>query len=256
MLPRLGFRDLLIVLQYRFLKALYPGERYLRANATPVRGLCKLQASFGSRILEAVRGKVVMDFGCGEGWEVLGLAQAGARRVIGVDIRPHLLEQARRNALTAGVSAVCEFTTSPSGKVDLIVTLDTFEHFAEPAAVLFKMNDLLASGGEVWVHFGPPWLHPLGGHLFSVFPWAYLILSEAALIRWRSEFRSDGAQRFEEVEGGLNRMTIGRFLCIVEASPFKLADLELVPIRKLRWLYCALTREFLTAAVRCRLVPR
>jgi hypothetical protein len=118
------------------------------------------------------------------------------------------------------------------------------------------MDTLLKPEGEVAASFGPTWHHPLGGHLFSVFPWAHLIFSEEALIRWRSGFKTDGATRFGEVAGGLNQITIRRFERIVKESPFQFASLELVPIRKLRWLHNRFTREFATAVVRCRLVKR
>jgi hypothetical protein len=118
------------------------------------------------------------------------------------------------------------------------------------------MNRLLQPAGEVLVSFGPTWYHPLGGHLFSVFPWAHLIFSEKALIRWRSDYRTDGATRFSEVAGGLNQMTIERFEELVAASPLRFASLELVPIRKLRRFQNRLTREFTTSIVRCRLVKR
>ncbi len=106
------------------------------------------------------------------------------------------------------------------------------------------------------ISFGPTWYHPLGGHLFSVFPWAHLLFSERALLRWRSGFRSDGATRFREVEGGLNQMTIRRFEKIVEMSPFRFVEFEAVPIRKLRLFHNRLTREFTSAIVRCRLAKR
>src|SRR5262249_6321332 len=70
-----------------------------------------------------------------------------------------------------------------------------------PAAILLTMFDLLKPGGVLVASFGPTWYHPLGGHLVSVFPWAHLIFSENALMRWRSSIRSDGAKRFHEVEG-------------------------------------------------------
>ncbi len=96
-------------------------------------------------------------------------------------------------------------------KAEVIVSLDSFEHFGDPAGVLAVMHDLLKPGGVIIATFGPTWYHPLGGHLFSVFPWAHLLFSEQALIRWRADIRSDGATRFGEVEGGLNQMTIARF---------------------------------------------
>jgi hypothetical protein len=96
----------------------------------------------------------------------------------------------------------------------------------------------------------------LGGHLFSVFPWAHLLFSEKALIRWRSTFKTDGATRFGEVAGGLNQMTVAKFQRLVADSPLQFANLELVPIRKVRLFHNRLTREFTTAIVRCRLVKR
>ena len=134
--------------------------------------------------------------------------------------------------------------------------MDAFEHFGDPAGILGIMNALLQPTGEVLVSFGPTWYHPLGGHLFSVFPWAHLIFSEKALIRWRSAFKTDGATRFSEVAGGLNQMTIAKFEKLVATSPFKFASLELVPIKKLRSFHNRFTREFTTAVVRCRLVKR
>jgi SAM-dependent methyltransferase len=159
---------------------------------------------------------------------------------------------ARARAEAAGVSDRCTFgTTAPERPVDLIYSLDSFEHFADPALVLRQMHDLLRPGGQVLISFGPTWFHPLGGHLFSVFPWAHLVFSERALLRWRSHLRSDGATRFAEVEGGLNQMTIRRFERLVAASPFRLVHLTPVPIRAVRRLHNRVTREFTSAIVRC-----
>jgi SAM-dependent methyltransferase len=117
--------------------------------------------------------------------------------------------------------------------VEVIVSLDSFEHFAEPGDVLQTMYSLLEPGGCVFVSFGPTWYQPLGGHLFSVFPWAHIVLEEDALIRWRAQFQTDGAMKFGEVEGGLNQITIRRFGEILRTSPFIVEELELVPIRRL-----------------------
>ncbi len=51
-------------------------------------------------------------------------------------------------------------------------------------------------------------------------------------------------------------MTIRRFAKIVAASPLEFAEFEAVPIRRLRWIANRFTREFTTAIIRCRLVPR
>jgi len=222
-------------------------------NGSAYEGKSKLRMTLGEDLLSLIRDKTVIDFGCGEGLESLDLVRNGARKVIGIDIRQSVLREAARNVSAAGLSDRCEFMTGTSTKADIIVSLDSFEHFEDPAAVLSTMYDLLEPGGLAMISFGPTWYHPLGGHLFSVFPWAHLVFSEPALIRWRSHLRNDGATRFGEVEGGLNQMTIARFEELVSASRFCLEMLETVPIRKLRPLHCRLTREFTTAVVRVKL---
>ena len=163
------------------------------------------------------------------------MARKGAKRVIGIDIREDVLQAARQRAVSAGVQNTCLFVSSTKELADIVVSLDAFEHFADPAGILRIMNTLLQPTGEVVVSFGPTWYHPLGGHLFSVFPWAHLIFSEKALIRWRSTFKTDGATRFSEVAGGLNQMTIAKFEELIADSPFRFASLELVPVKKLRF---------------------
>jgi SAM-dependent methyltransferase len=201
----------------------------------------------------AIKDKVVLDFGCGPGAEVTEMALMGAKRVIGLDISEKWLRIAREKAEKAGVAERCEFVKSVEDPVEVIVSIDSFEHFAEPETVLETMFSLLRPGGLVFISFGPTWYHPLGGHLFSVFPWAHLLLREDALIRWRAQFKQDGATTFSEVEGGLNQMTIHNFEAILRRSQFSVEEVEHVPIRRLKPLHSRLTREFLTAIVRCRL---
>lgn len=200
-----------------------------------------------------IKDKVVLDFGCGPGAEAREMALLGAKRVIGLDISEKWLHLAREQAENAGIADRCEFVTWLASPVEVIVSVDSFEHFAEPDAVLQNMYSLLEPGGCVFISFGPTWYHPLGGHLFSVFPWAHIVLKEKALIQWRARFKDDGARKFSEVEGGLNQMTIRRFEGLLKRSPFAVEQFELVPIRRLRPLHNQITREFLTAVVRCTL---
>jgi ubiquinone/menaquinone biosynthesis C-methylase UbiE len=217
-------------------------------------GKSKLETLVGPAIWTEIQDRVVLDFGCGRGEACVEVAQRGARRVIGLDINEAGLEIARKNAQAAGVSDRCEFVRAWDDPVDLILSVDSFEHFADPAAILPVMRRLLKPNGSVVVSFGPTWLHPLGGHLYSIFPYAHLLFTERALVNWRSRFKTDGARSI--AESGLNRMTIRRFERYVEESPFTFASFEPVPIRRLRRLNNGLTREFTTAVVRCRLVPK
>ena len=242
-------------IQYRILKRICHGSPDC-CRGDVYEGKSKLDILLGDEFLSSISGKTIIDFGCGEGVEAVEMAQRGAKRVIGIDIREDVLQTARQKALAAGVQNTCLFTSSTTELAEIIVSIDAFEHFADPVGILRIMNTLLQPEGEVLVSFGPTWYHPLGGHLFSVFPWSHLMFSEKALIRWRSAFKTDGATRFSEVAGGLNQMTIRKFEELIEGSAFKFGTLELVPIRKLRRFHSRLTREFTTAIVGCRLVKR
>lgn len=219
-------------------------------------GISKLGRYFGSEIFRELANKTVIDFGCGAGDNAIELAANGCQRVIGIDIQEHLLERGRCEAARLGLSDLVTFTTKVAQKADVVLSTDAFEHFGNPAGILKIMRGLLKDDGYALVEFGYPWYHPLGGHLFSVFPWAHLLFTEKALIRWRSDFKTDGATQFHEVAGGLNQMTLRRWERLVTESDFQFGSYELTPIRVTRHLHCALTRELLTSVICAKLVPK
>jgi len=237
-------------LGYHILNTISPGQ----PNGTgggAYANRSKLEVLLGPKIWDETRDKVVIDFGCGAGGEAIELAQRGARHVYGIDISQRLLAEARQRAERESCNNVT-FSSIAAELADVIISVDAFEHFADPASILKNMAGMLKPTGYILASFGPTWYHPRGGHLFSVFPWAHLIFTESALCRWRSHIRSDGATKFTEVEGGLNQMTIRRFERLVAGSPLQIDTLEAVPIRAMRMLHNPLTREFFTAIVRCK----
>jgi SAM-dependent methyltransferase len=243
-------------LGYRLLKRFGKPTNDGRMDGSAYRERSKLEVLLGADVWEQIHDRIVLDFGCGTGDDAIQMAQRGARRVIGIDLQQRFLDVARANAAKAGVADRCEFATATDERAEIIVSLDAFEHFEDPDAILRLMGTLLAAGGRILISFGPTWFHPLGGHLFSVFPWAHLLFTEKALIRWRSDFKNDGATRFGEVAGGLNQMTIRRFERIVAQSPFRFEHFEPIPIRRLAPVANRFTREWTTAVVRCTLVAR
>ena len=243
-------------LAYRFLRWYAPDDSTHGMDGSAYAGVSKLRVLLGDRLLAEIRDKDVIDFGCGDGAETIELAAAGARMVTGVDIQTERFADAQSRAVLAGVATRVRFTSHTDALADVIVSIDSFEHFDHPEEILRVMASLLKPGGRVVASFGPTWFHPLGGHLFSVFPWAHLLFTEQALIRWRSDFKCDGATRFTDVAGGLNQMTIARFERLVSTSQFSITHFEAVPIRRLAPIANALTREFTTAIVRCTLQLR
>lgn len=214
----------------------------------------KIETLFGPTFWDQIHGKIVLDFGCGQGNEAIAMAQRGASEVIGLEIQQERLAIAKAHHAATGVHN-CRFTDCVDSKVDVILSMDAFEHFDRPNLILLEMARLLKPEGRVIASFGYPWYHPKGGH-FPLFPWAHLLLTEKALMKWRCKYKTDGARRFGEIAGGLNQMSIGRFERLVAASPLRFETFETLPIRSLRLLHCRITREFLTSVVRCNLVHR
>ena len=240
---------------YRLLRRLVkvsPGNEV----TTAYDGLSKMEVFFGPEIWQELADKTVLDFGCEAGVEAIDMAQHGVPRVIGLDIREEPLASARLAAKKAGVEKSCVFTSETNEKVDVIVSLDAFEHFADPLAMLGTMRTLLKDSGYILSCFGPTWYHPLGGHGFSIFPWAHLLFTESVLMRWHREESGQPAYHFNEISGGLNQLTVRAFEKIVAKSEFEFESIKTVPIRKLRLVANRITREFTTAVVKCKLVPK
>jgi ubiquinone/menaquinone biosynthesis C-methylase UbiE len=232
----------------------------IRVDDTP-----RLSSLFGERFSRSVKGCTVLDYGCGYGQTVVSLAKSDAGAAIGLDIRESVLQAARRLARQEEVDVRCLFInasdtaaiTSFKERIDVVVSIDGFEHYADPDAVLRQMRYLLRPGGTAYISFGPPWWHPYGSHLtfMGVPPWSHVIFKEETLLAFRARYRSDGARRFEDVEGGLNRMSIARFERIVRASGFQVNNLDLIPIRGTKFLgRNRWGRELFTSVVRASLI--
>src|SRR5260370_19703788 len=128
------------------------GERAERkgyCDGSSYLGRSKLEMLFGAGIWAELSGRTVADFGCGSGGEAIEMAEHVAASVIRIDILDHSLETARRAAEKAGVSGRCRFTKHADTSVDLVVSLDGFEHFADPGAVLQTMTRMLKPTGRV-----------------------------------------------------------------------------------------------------------
>ena len=217
-------------------------------------GTGKLESLFGPQFWERIRGKTVIDFGCGHGNEAIDIARNGAAHVIGLEALERSLAVARDNLARSGVTN-CEFQRRTDQTADVVISLDSFEHFDHPDRILAEMARLLKPDGRVIASFGYPWYHPLGGHL-PLFPWAHLVFTEGSLMKWRSKYKTDGATRFEEMDGGLNQMSIRKFERLISQSPLQIESFRTIPIKAVRPLHCRLTREFFTSVVQATLKHR
>ena len=248
----------------RLFKALYcyppPGLRDVEAGRIDYEGedhLSLLKARFGSRFLREIYGKTVLDIGCGEGHQVLALARQGAGLAVGCEVRP-IFREAEAHARQSGIGDKTKFSLAQvrnldEGSVDVLISQNSFEHVDDPAAILQDASYVLKPGGVFFITFAPPWLNPFGVHMFFMikYPWAHFLFSEKTILTVRKLYRDDGAMSYSEVEGGLNKMTIRKFVNFVSSSSLLIEELTLTPIRPLpRWLVgIPFVREFVTSTV-------
>lgn len=219
-------------------------------------------AVFGPSFHSAIRDKVVLDIGCGHGHQVVALAECGARTGIGLEARP-IFQPGEDRARALGLDGRVKFTLTTmeemeAASIDVALSQNSFEHYQDPGNVLRGALRLLRPGGRFFITFSPPWLNPFGVHMFYMikYPWAHFIFPESTIMRVRRLYRSDNAERFEDVEGGLNRMTIRKFLRSVALSGFDIEKLIVTPIRGTPAVLAHLPgiREFVSSRVSAILV--
>jgi hypothetical protein len=87
---------------------------------------------------------------------------------------------------------------------------------------------------------------------YTKIPWVNVLFAERNVMRFRSRFRDDCATRYEDVQGGLNRMTLAKFERIIRATGMKAEFFKCRPVRGLPFVAnIPLVREFLVAAATC-----
>lgn len=240
-----------------------PGQgRYPSSDATGVDDALRQLVTWFPGFLDAITGKAVVDFGSGEGFQALALARSGARRVLGVEISGPQRAKAAALAERLGVrNATFSEGAEPEsrGMFDVAILQNSMEHFSRPAEVLQTVRTLLRPGGRVYVTFGPPWFSPYGAHMgfFCKVPWVHLLFSEKAVMAVRASFTDDRATRYEQIRGGLNRMSLRKFERLLGQSGLRPTYESYCYVLNQRFLHgVPLLRELLLYQINVVLVPR
>jgi SAM-dependent methyltransferase len=174
-----------------------------------------------------LEGRSALDYGCGMGNTSIWLAQHGANRVLGVDIQEVDVARSISERDHPELSGVVEFRQiANAGEItderfDVVLSKNTFEHVADPDGYVADMRSLLAPGGRLVIGFSPFWKSPYGGHLdfMTKLPWSHLLFPESVILRERKRYRpEEDPTCFEEVRGGMNRMTPARFDSIMSRA--------------------------------------
>ena len=178
----------------------------------------------------------VLEVGCGTGDLAICMARAGAR-VTAIDIDAARIRVALDNAAKAGSRVDFQHGSfldlETDGSFDYVVSYAAFEHIEKPEAFLPAMARAIKPEGRIIAMFGPLWWSPYGPHQngFTWLPWVHFIYSEPVVLSARRQmFRpTDPATRYEEIRGGLNRLTLGRFETLVKESGLRFEEKKLNP---------------------------
>lgn len=106
--------------------------------------------------LASLRGKRVLDVGCGGGILSEAMARRGAS-VTGIDLAPQTIEVAELHALESQLlirylrESAETHAAHSAGAYDVATCMEMLEHVPEPDSVLRALHDLVRPGGDVFV---------------------------------------------------------------------------------------------------------
>lgn len=199
------------------------------------------------------RGATVLDVGSGWGSLCVDIALAGAKRVVGLDIKSELVDFAReylRQNYPQLVGIVefedVDLRDYSEGIFDFVISKDSFEHIIELDRMLGEMRKRLEPGGKIYAGFGPLYTSPYGDHdrrreilrrwgvwgrLFALLPWGHLFL-ESILIDVSNRYREKKVSSMYDL--GLNKMSVSDYRRVFHESGLSLTDLRLNQSRGIR----------------------
>lgn len=143
-------------------------ERYFNEQGVTVE---KYVIPFLEDTIEISENTSVLEIGCGEGGNLVPFVKKGCKRIVGIDILPGKIENAKKFFEEMDNGKNVEFITADIynidpeelGQFDVIITRDVLEHIHGQERFMEFMKKFLKPGGKFFLGF-PPWYNPFGGH--------------------------------------------------------------------------------------------
>jgi SAM-dependent methyltransferase len=144
------------------------------------------------------------------------------------------VEVRHQGAVGRLLAAYGEALPVEADSIDVAMTLSTFEHFLDGAAVLREIHRVLCPGGKLFVNFQPVWTSFRGHHLHHLPsvasllpPWAHLLWTPATMRRTLAgRWPADAPMSLDEVvawiyeRAEINRLDVVTLRRMFETAPF------------------------------------
>lgn len=187
----------------------------------------KFLKAFKLNDLSSFNHKNILDFGCGEGGFSVTLAnKLPNSNITGIDLLNGQQEAnkiIKKKGITNLNFIISKSEKLPDNSYDYVFSHDSFEHFEEPKYILSEMIRLTKTNGYILIKFGPTWSSPYGRHMGGTFkknkPWIHLFIPEKNMMRIHSVYHNRDIlfEKYKDLEGGLNKMTVKKAINIVSS---------------------------------------
>jgi 2-polyprenyl-3-methyl-5-hydroxy-6-metoxy-1,4-benzoquinol methylase len=181
-----------------------------------------------------LKGKVILDVGCGHGSLCFYMANSGAKKVIGLDIDSDRIYFAKEylDKNYPEYSQIIEFHETdlkdylPEEQFDYIVSKDSFEHIIDLQGMIGEIKLRLKPGGLLYVGFGPLYNDFYGDHKRTkcIIPWGHVMFSNEKILKRLNKKRKIPIQSIFEL--GLNMLSLADYLKIFQNSGLTLVKFE------------------------------
>jgi len=184
------------------------------------------------------KNKIIVDYGCGYGYDSKFMLDSGAKHVYSLDIELDRLEGSKALHKANGYSNVTYIDNKnvdsltekiAADSIDIIICRNVMEHVPSPPDVLESMLTVLKPMGIAYIGFSPIYKSPFGSHIGGKckVPWAHFMFSEKTIINVlkKNYDLPQHINKYQEIPGsGVNKMSYYGYMDMVKSYPWNIAS--------------------------------
>jgi SAM-dependent methyltransferase len=175
-------------------------------------------------LLPDLRGRRVLDLGCGFGWFCRWAREEGAARVEGLDVSERMLERARTDTSDAAITyrrADLETVTLPAGAFDVVYSSLAFHYLEQLERLVGEVHRALVPGGSVVFSVEHP--------IYTAPAEPGWVVNEAGVRTWPVEgYLDEGPRTTEWLAPGVvkRHRTLGTYVTMLLRAGFAITHVE------------------------------